>query len=74
MQAFYKDFQELIWITYRSHFRPLLIEKIKYQGKKVENLTTDCKWGCTIRAAQMLLANAIRRFSQDFTTTEILDL
>jgi hypothetical protein len=24
---FYKHYRDLIWITYRSNFRPLLIEK-----------------------------------------------
>jgi len=27
LDLFYKRFRELIWLTYRSDFRPLLIEK-----------------------------------------------
>jgi hypothetical protein len=27
LDLFYKHFRDLIWLTYRSDFRPLLIEK-----------------------------------------------
>lgn len=52
---------DLVWLTYRKGFRPLLIERKVFMGRKVENLSTDCGWGCTIRSAQMLLANAFIR-------------
>ena len=74
LDLFYKHFRELIWLTYRSDFRPLLIEKTIIQGKKVLNLTTDCNWGCTIRAAQMLIANTARLCAHDMTVTEIIQL
>jgi len=51
----------LIWLTYRKGFRPLLIERKQFLDRKIDNLTTDCGWGCTIRAAQMLLANSLLR-------------
>jgi hypothetical protein len=74
LDLFYKRFRELIWLTYRSDFRPLLIEKKIIQGKKVLNMTTDCNWGCTIRAAQMLIANTAMLCARDMTTTEIIQL
>jgi hypothetical protein len=51
LDKFYDKYRSLIWITYRYNFRPLLIEKIMLQGRKVQNLTSDNNWGCTIRAA-----------------------
>jgi hypothetical protein len=45
---------EAVWLTYKSDFRPLLIERAALISgdslRKVQNLTTDCAWGCTIRA------------------------
>ena len=58
-EDFYERFSRLIWITYRSGFKPLLIEKLEVSGKKVKHLTSDCNWGCTIRAGQMLIANSL---------------
>ena len=49
-------------MTYKQGFKPLLIEKSKYLGKKVSNKNSDCGWGCTIRAFQMLIANTLLRF------------
>ena len=51
----------MIWLTYKKDFRPLLIEKAEVQGKKLEHLSSDCGWGCTIRSAQMLIANTLAR-------------
>jgi hypothetical protein len=48
-------------MTYKKDFRPLLIEKALHLGQKVDNLTSDCGWGCTIRSVQMLLANTLIR-------------
>lgn len=56
-QALYKQaFSNLIWLTYRRNFAPLLVEK-----NHVPKLTTDSGWGCVIRCTQMLIANCLRR-------------
>lgn len=73
-EEFYDLLRKLIWITYRSGFRPLLIEKLELNGKKVKHLTSDCNWGCTIRAGQMLLANTLSRCYPHATVPQILDL
>jgi hypothetical protein len=52
---------EFIWVTYRKGFRPLLVELKEYRGNKVDNLTSDCGWGCTIRSTQMLLVNSLKK-------------
>ena len=46
----------LLWITYKRSFAPLLIEK-----NKVAKLTSDSGWGCVIRCTQMLLANCLQK-------------
>jgi hypothetical protein len=62
MQSEYRGiYNDLIFLSYRKGFKPLLIEKKEFRGQKVQNLSTDCGWGCTIRCTQMLIANAIKR-------------
>lgn len=58
-EALLYNFKQLKWITYADKFNPLLIEMGKWQDKPVQNLTTDNKWGCTLRCLQMLVANCI---------------
>ena len=54
--SFDEIFKNLIWISYKKNFAPLLIEK-----NKVAHLTSDAGWGCVIRCTQMLLANCLRK-------------
>jgi hypothetical protein len=42
------NFSEMNWITYRRDFSPI-----------GEGVSSDAGWGCTIRAVQMLTANAM---------------
>jgi len=49
IEAFEKDFQSRLWMTYRKDFQEL-------QGSR---LSTDCGWGCMIRSVQMLMAQAM---------------
>lgn len=53
---FKAEYVKLFWMTYVKGFAPLLIEKMK-----VPNLTSDAGWGCVIRSAQMLVANALQK-------------
>ena len=59
---FAKDYYSRIWITYRTGMPPFegteVIMKfcIFIQFFKV---TTDCGWGCMLRSAQMMIAQAI---------------
>ena len=46
--AFREFWQSLVWFSYRSDFPA--IDQTPY--------TSDAGWGCTLRTAQMLLANA----------------
>lgn len=46
--AFREFWQSLLWFSYRSDFPPI--------GEAAH--TSDVGWGCTLRTAQMLLANA----------------
>jgi hypothetical protein len=49
-EAFEESLTGIIWLTYKKGFRPLLVEKKEHLGKKIDNLSTDCGWGCTIRS------------------------
>jgi len=49
LRGFADDFQSRVWITYRRGFPHI----------GASPYTTDAGWGCTLRSAQMLLANAL---------------
>ena len=50
---FYKKFNKIVMVTYRSKYRP----QINIKNKK--EYTTDCGWGCMIRSSQMILCRAL---------------
>ncbi|CDW71601.1 UNKNOWN [Stylonychia lemnae] len=73
-ELFDKFVADMIWMTYKKDFKPLLIEKTSIQGQKVQNLTTDCNWGCVIRSGQMLVANALVQSQFFYQVPQILEL
>ncbi|KAH3672431.1 hypothetical protein WICMUC_004267 [Wickerhamomyces mucosus] len=80
-ENFLDDVYTRLWFTYRTKFppiprdkdgpSPLTIQNL-IRGQNIdlnnENFTTDCGWGCMIRTAQTLLANALLNleFGRDF--------
>lgn len=44
------DYASRIWLSYREHFRPF---------NESKNVGSDFGWGCTLRSAQMLVAQAL---------------
>lgn len=66
MTSFMSAFEDVIWVTYRYGFEPIV--------HKDKIFTSDTGWGCTIRVGQMLFLNTLKRHFQTSSCIEILEL
>ena len=54
IEEFRQAWVQIIWLSYRNNLKPITSTK----GKQ---FTSDTGWGCTIRASQMIVAEALQR-------------